>query len=173
MSLLAASDPPPPPIPIPPPPPHTHTTTTTTPPTTPPPPTTPQSPSSLDPTPVQCTATWPPAASRASCWSPLEWVSAAPPACCLTGPAVLLQSLLFAQADAHQLPPARPPPPTSAGNMPDHVDSGWLPWLKEQRRKGVMVYLSSQCAVGPLHPRGRSICGRSMSGALSVGPARA
>ncbi|KAL4445421.1 hypothetical protein ABPG77_011246 [Micractinium sp. CCAP 211/92] len=38
------------------------------------------------------------------------------------------------------------------GNMPDRPDSGWLPWLREQRRKGVLVYLSSQCAVGPLHP---------------------
>lgn len=28
--------------------------------------------------------------------------------------------------------------------MPDRADSGWLPWLREQRRKGVLVYLSSQ-----------------------------
>ncbi|PSC69818.1 L-asparaginase 1 [Micractinium conductrix] len=51
------------------------------------------------------------------------------------------------------------------GNMPDHVDSGWLPWLKEQRRKGVMVYLSSQCAVGPLHPQ----LYKSGSSALKLG----
>ena len=37
------------------------------------------------------------------------------------------------------------------GNMPDR-DAGWLPWLRDQRKKGVLVYLSSQCTAGPLHP---------------------
>lgn len=38
------------------------------------------------------------------------------------------------------------------GNMPDRTDAGWLPWLKDQRKKGVLVYMGSQCTVGPLHP---------------------
>lgn len=38
------------------------------------------------------------------------------------------------------------------GNMPDNPDAGWLPWLKDQRRKGLMIYLASQCRAGPLHP---------------------
>ncbi len=36
--------------------------------------------------------------------------------------------------------------------MPDKPDMGWLSWLREQRKKGVLVYLGSQCTVGPLHP---------------------
>lgn len=36
--------------------------------------------------------------------------------------------------------------------MPDRAETGWLPWLREQRKKGMLVYLGSQCAVGPLHP---------------------
>lgn len=36
--------------------------------------------------------------------------------------------------------------------MPDRAEAGWLPWLKEQRRKGVLVYLSSQCTIAQLDP---------------------
>lgn len=38
------------------------------------------------------------------------------------------------------------------GNMPDTIEAGWLPWLEEQRSKGLKVYLTSQCAAGRLHP---------------------
>lgn len=38
------------------------------------------------------------------------------------------------------------------GNMPDTNAAGWLPWLKEQRRKGLYVYLASQCLRGQLQP---------------------
>ena len=36
--------------------------------------------------------------------------------------------------------------------MPDRADAGWMSWLRDQRKKGVLVYLGSQCMVGPLHP---------------------
>lgn len=51
------------------------------------------------------------------------------------------------------------------GNMPDRADSGWLPWLKDQRKKGVLVYLSSQCTVGHLDPH----LYKSGSAALKLG----
>jgi hypothetical protein len=38
------------------------------------------------------------------------------------------------------------------GNMPDLPIHGWLPWLRSQRRKGLQVYLASQCGAGSLHP---------------------
>eukprot|EP01023_Acetabularia_acetabulum_P028099 TRINITY_DN2655_c0_g1_i2.p1 TRINITY_DN2655_c0_g1~~TRINITY_DN2655_c0_g1_i2.p1 ORF type:complete len:508 (+),score=64.53 TRINITY_DN2655_c0_g1_i2:152-1525(+) len=38
------------------------------------------------------------------------------------------------------------------GNMPDEETAGWLPWLGDQRSKGLQVYLASQCTNGPLHP---------------------
>jgi L-asparaginase/Glu-tRNA(Gln) amidotransferase subunit D len=38
------------------------------------------------------------------------------------------------------------------GNMPDLPMHGWLPWLRQQRKKGLMVYLASQCGAGTLHP---------------------
>ncbi len=38
------------------------------------------------------------------------------------------------------------------GNMPDLPMHGWLPWLRAQRRKGLHVYLASQCGAGSLHP---------------------
>ena len=46
-----------------------------------------------------------------------------------------------------------------AGNMPDLREAGWLPWLRAQRKKGVIVYLSSQCRVGR--------CTRSSTGAAA------
>ena len=36
------------------------------------------------------------------------------------------------------------------GNMPN--DEFWIPWLRVQRKKGLAVYLSSQCERGTLHP---------------------
>ena len=36
------------------------------------------------------------------------------------------------------------------GNMPN--DEYWIPWLRVQRKKGLAVYLSSQCERGTLHP---------------------
>ncbi len=38
------------------------------------------------------------------------------------------------------------------GNMPDLPQQGWMPWLRSQRKKGLMVYLGSQCLTGPMHP---------------------
>jgi L-asparaginase len=51
------------------------------------------------------------------------------------------------------------------GNMPDLPSQGWLPWLRQQRRKGLLVYLSSQCGAGALHPE----LYRSGSVALELG----
>ncbi|MEW5300639.1 MAG: hypothetical protein WDW36_003554 [Sanguina aurantia] len=38
------------------------------------------------------------------------------------------------------------------GNLPDGIEGGWLPWLREQTSAGLKVYLSSQCSQGPLRP---------------------
>ncbi|GAX86244.1 hypothetical protein CEUSTIGMA_g13657.t1, partial [Chlamydomonas eustigma] len=38
------------------------------------------------------------------------------------------------------------------GNLPDESRLGWIPWLKEQRRKGLQICLTSQCCTGPLQP---------------------
>ncbi|CAG9467813.1 unnamed protein product [Pedinophyceae sp. YPF-701] len=38
------------------------------------------------------------------------------------------------------------------GNMPDLASQGWMPWLKQQTKKGLQVYLGSQCANGNLQP---------------------
>jgi L-asparaginase len=38
------------------------------------------------------------------------------------------------------------------GNMPDTSAAGWLPWLREQTKQGLLVYLASQCLQGPLQP---------------------
>ena len=51
------------------------------------------------------------------------------------------------------------------GNMPDEEEYGWLPWLQEQREKGLLVYLTSQCLAGTLHPE----LYRSGSVALDMG----
>eukprot|EP01025_Chloroclados_australasicus_P069856 TRINITY_DN992_c0_g3_i1.p1 TRINITY_DN992_c0_g3~~TRINITY_DN992_c0_g3_i1.p1 ORF type:complete len:439 (-),score=38.21 TRINITY_DN992_c0_g3_i1:995-2239(-) len=51
------------------------------------------------------------------------------------------------------------------GNMPDEENMGWLPWIKDQREKGLQVYLASQCTNGPLHPE----LYRSGSVALAMG----
>ncbi|KAL0051691.1 hypothetical protein WJX82_000327 [Trebouxia sp. C0006] len=51
------------------------------------------------------------------------------------------------------------------GNMPDLPQQGWLPWLKSQRKKGLQVYLSSQCTEGTLNPE----LYRSGQVALSMG----
>ncbi|KAL3140699.1 hypothetical protein ABBQ32_005255 [Trebouxia sp. C0010 RCD-2024] len=51
------------------------------------------------------------------------------------------------------------------GNMPDLPQQGWLPWLRQQRKKGLQVYLSSQCTEGTLNPE----LYRSGQVALSMG----
>ena len=51
------------------------------------------------------------------------------------------------------------------GNMPDNPSHGWLPWLKQQRKKGLQLYLCSQCSAGNLHPE----LYRSGSVALNMG----
>jgi len=38
------------------------------------------------------------------------------------------------------------------GNLPDLPSFGWIPWLRQQRKKGLIVYLASQCVNGELHP---------------------
>jgi len=55
--------------------------------------------------------------------------------------------------------------PGYASNLPDLASHGWLPWLRTQRRKGLQVYMSSQCGAGMLHPE----LYRSGSVALELG----
>jgi len=38
------------------------------------------------------------------------------------------------------------------GNMPDTPEHGWMQWLRDQRKKGLQIYLASQCRLGELHP---------------------
>lgn len=38
------------------------------------------------------------------------------------------------------------------GNMPSLKESGWLQWLRQQRKKGLQIYLRSQSVLGPLKP---------------------
>jgi L-asparaginase/Glu-tRNA(Gln) amidotransferase subunit D len=40
------------------------------------------------------------------------------------------------------------------GNMPMSTDdvTGWIPWLRSQRDQGMMIYLTSQCESGDMHP---------------------
>eukprot|EP00180_Rhodochaete_pulchella_P001507 Plantae.Rhodophyta-Rhodochaete_pulchella.ctg23210.p1 GENE.Plantae.Rhodophyta-Rhodochaete_pulchella.ctg23210~~Plantae.Rhodophyta-Rhodochaete_pulchella.ctg23210.p1 ORF type:complete len:238 (+),score=24.23 Plantae.Rhodophyta-Rhodochaete_pulchella.ctg23210:2921-3634(+) len=38
------------------------------------------------------------------------------------------------------------------GNMDDTPRSGWIPWLRELSKNGVVVFLGSQCQTGALHP---------------------
>lgn len=38
------------------------------------------------------------------------------------------------------------------GNLPDLEEYGWMPWLRQQRSKGLQIYLASQCPVGRLQP---------------------
>jgi L-asparaginase len=50
------------------------------------------------------------------------------------------------------------------GNLPDKRD-GWLPWLRDQRKKGMQIYMRSQSSLGPLAPH----LYRSGSAALKMG----
>jgi L-asparaginase/Glu-tRNA(Gln) amidotransferase subunit D len=50
------------------------------------------------------------------------------------------------------------------GNLPDKR-GGWLPWLREQRKKGLQVYMRSQSSHGPLAPH----LYKSGSAALKIG----
>lgn len=38
------------------------------------------------------------------------------------------------------------------GNMPWTRQTGWIPWLRSQRKQGMAIYLTSQCESGVLHP---------------------
>lgn len=38
------------------------------------------------------------------------------------------------------------------GNLPDQKSAGWMDWFKDQREKGLELYLASQCLTGPLNP---------------------
>ena len=38
------------------------------------------------------------------------------------------------------------------GNMPWTKATGWIPWLRSQRKQGMVIYLTSQCESGGLHP---------------------
>lgn len=38
------------------------------------------------------------------------------------------------------------------GNMPYTKATGWITWLRAQRKQGMAVYLTSQCESGDLHP---------------------
>ncbi|KAI0562797.1 Glutaminase/Asparaginase [Gracilaria domingensis] len=38
------------------------------------------------------------------------------------------------------------------GNVPDHRGAGWMGWLRTQQKRGLKIYLSTQCATGPLNP---------------------
>lgn len=38
------------------------------------------------------------------------------------------------------------------GNTPDTFDAGWLPWLREQRARGLSVHMTTQCRGGSLQP---------------------
>ena len=38
------------------------------------------------------------------------------------------------------------------GNMPWTKETGWIPWLRSQRKQGMVIYLTSQCESGELHP---------------------
>jgi L-asparaginase len=53
------------------------------------------------------------------------------------------------------------------GNCDDREDSGWLPWLREMRERGVLFFLTSQCEQGYLSPQSY----RSGSAAMMLGAA--
>ena len=38
------------------------------------------------------------------------------------------------------------------GNMPWTKATGWIPWLRSQRKQGMLIYMTSQCESGKLHP---------------------
>ena len=38
------------------------------------------------------------------------------------------------------------------GNIPDVDEAGWLPWLKDMRRQGLTIHLTTQCRGGSLQP---------------------
>lgn len=49
------------------------------------------------------------------------------------------------------------------GNFPDLPQQGWVPWLRQQTRKGLQV---NHLAGPGLHGHGFSVCGRSVAAAL-------
>lgn len=51
------------------------------------------------------------------------------------------------------------------GNCDDREESGWIPWLREMRERGVVFFLTSQCEQGFLRPESY----RSGSAAMMLG----
>ncbi|CAN8075357.1 unnamed protein product [Agarophyton chilense] len=51
------------------------------------------------------------------------------------------------------------------GNVPDHRGAGWMGWLRSQQKLGLKIYLSTQCATGPLNP---NLYNSSAAGALGA-----
>ncbi|PXF44349.1 L-asparaginase 1 [Gracilariopsis chorda] len=51
------------------------------------------------------------------------------------------------------------------GNVPDHRSAGWMGWLRSQQKLGLKIYLSTQCATGPLNP---NLYNSSAAGALGA-----
>lgn len=51
------------------------------------------------------------------------------------------------------------------GNVPDHRSAGWMGWLRCQQKLGLKIYLSTQCATGPLNP---NLYNSSAAGALGA-----
>eukprot|EP00775_Hariotina_reticulata_P006054 gene6054-6292_t len=56
------------------------------------------------------------------------------------------------------------------GNIPDLPAAGWMPWLRQQTRKGLQVYLASQCHLGPLHPELYKSGAMAMEMGVEAGP---
>ncbi|KIZ06467.1 Glutamyl-tRNA(Gln) amidotransferase subunit D [Monoraphidium neglectum] len=56
------------------------------------------------------------------------------------------------------------------GNMPDSANLGWLPWLKDQTKKGLKVCLTSQCAKGDLKPELYKAGAAAMALGVEAGP---
>lgn len=63
------------------------------------------------------------------------------------------------------------------GNVPDCAGSAWGEWLAAQRKKGLRIYLASQCVTGPLNPElycsgvdlaEEGACGRRMTSDTAV-----
>ena len=58
------------------------------------------------------------------------------------------------------------------GNMPMSEDdvSGWIPWLRSQRDQGMMIYLTSQCESGDMHPELYATGSLAMEMGAQAGP---
>lgn len=58
------------------------------------------------------------------------------------------------------------------GNMPGSgiETEGWIPWLRSQRERGMVVYLTSQCESGDLHPELYATGSLAMEMGAEAGP---